>query len=512
MMTDGLRSTSELEWDVVGTGDEEAPQPPKFGGLLTGDEEVAQPPKFGGLLTEQMEAFAGTASIPVKSAIALPWTERGVSLEEVLLSLEAGQTLCQQKRWDEMMALYGEAIQLFEPVMAIAYRQLGWAQQEKGDLAAAEQLYRKAVAIQPESAEVHARLGSLYAGQQRWPEAIGCYQQAIALDPHFAGAYLKLGEVWRQLGDVTQAAEQFHQAFQLNPDLFSAAEHWQLGNTLREQQDWGAAIASYRMAIALDPEQVEVWLSLAETLKLDGQVDAAIECYRQAIEYQPDWATPYTYLGNLLTQQGRPQEAVELHRQAIALKGWQQAATRNYRFTYDWFTHNLLHWQDCLAVYAHQPDLQFLEIGSYEGMSTCWLLDHILTADSARLTTIDTEYAAHFDDNIAATTAIEKITKLVGNSHQLLPTLAIAAWDVIYIDGCHLAAHVQRDASLAWPLLKPGGLMIFDDYVWHDPNFPDDDPRLGIDLFLTSLQEQFGPVHQSYQLIIQKMIPSASVV
>ena len=38
------------------------------------------------------------------------------------------------------------------------------------------------------------------------------------------------------------------------------------------------------------------------------------------------------------------------------------------------------------------------------------------------------------------------------------------AYDVIYIDGDHSAIFVLEDTVLSWPLLKNGGLLIWDDY------------------------------------------------
>ena len=38
------------------------------------------------------------------------------------------------------------------------------------------------------------------------------------------------------------------------------------------------------------------------------------------------------------------------------------------------------------------------------------------------------------------------------------------SFDVIYLDGCHVDLHVMDDAVNSWWLLKPGGIMVFDDY------------------------------------------------
>jgi predicted O-methyltransferase YrrM len=94
-----------------------------------------------------------------------------------------------------------------------------------------------------------------------------------------------------------------------------------------------------------------------------------------------------------------------------------------------------------------------------------------------------------------------------------LATLVPNSYDLIYIDGCHLASHVQQDATLSWRLLKAGGLLIFDDYSWTDPAYPGQDTQIGIDAFMRSIPEQAIVIHQGYQLIIRKaQIVSAELV
>jgi hypothetical protein len=56
-----------------------------------------------------------------------------------------------------------------------------------------------------------------------------------------------------------------------------------------------------------------------------------------------------------------------------------------YDFTVDWFSHNVPRWTEQLGAFAGRPDLRFLEIGSFEGRSAVWLLEHVLTHETARL-------------------------------------------------------------------------------------------------------------------------------
>lgn len=51
-------------------------------------------------------------------------------------------------------------------------------------------------------------------------------------------------------------------------------------------------------------------------------------------------------------------------------------------------------------------------------------------------------------------------------SQDWLCQLPVNAFDFYYVDGSHVAPDVMADAVLGWRLLKPGGIMVFDDYEW----------------------------------------------
>ena len=60
------------------------------------------------------------------------------------------------------------------------------------------------------------------------------------------------------------------------------------------------------------------------------------------------------------------------------------------------------------------------------------------------------------------------------------------------------------DAVLAWPLLKPGGLLGFDDYGWR--GFPEAErcPALGIDGFLTAMRGRYDELHRGHQVWVRR--------
>lgn len=149
------------------------------------------------------------------------------------------------------------------------------------------------------------------------------------------------------------------------------------------------------------------------------------------------------------------------------------------KFDYDFFTTRISTFQDILGPFAGQKDLTFLEIGSFEGRSALWLLEHILTDPSSSLVCVD-----HWDGFACSASKgyevkncqerfIENISEHKDRVRVLRAKSAIALamlkeeeclFDFIYIDGSHVEEDVFLDAVMAWPLLRFGGTILFDDY------------------------------------------------
>lgn len=486
-------------------------------------------------------------------------------------------TLTAQERWEAAKTAYQNALEI-NPDHAESYYGLCKVAEQENDLQQALFNCQRAVELSPNSFAACYTLGTLLLKLNRWEDAALAYQQALELNPEFAWSHHNLGyvllkqgriqeagerlqyatkhldnspwsyyhlaEVFNQQGQWGQAAAAFLSALQLQNDL--PGIYYRLGHMLRRYLETGleAAIAEYRSAATAT---AEFYAETALALKQVNQPDGAYFCYRIALDLQPsrsDWYVEveqlwqareqlnarmaelrsqltqypdqswlYTELGNLLANQGESVEASLLHRQGGILRGWQRAETRGYRFTHDWFTHNIPVWTERLQRFVNLP-VNALEIGSFEGMSTCWLLDYILTHSEAKLTCIDLYFQENFDLNVAKTGSPEKIVKIAAESHQTLASLEPQTYDLIYIDGNHLADHAQQDAALSWPLLKPGGLLIFDDYEWSDANYPGQETKIGIDAFLATVQSEVQSeveiLHQAYQLIVRKSVIQAA--
>ncbi len=174
-----------------------------------------------------------------------------------------------------------------------------------------------------------------------------------------------------------------------------------------------------------------------------------------------------------------------------------------------------------MVSYQGKPGLNYLEVGVYEGRSVIWMLENVLTDPSSTVTAIDlsrdlTEYSpeleARFLVNVKKAGAENRVTVIVGFSQEELRKLPLDHYDIIYIDGSHMGPDVLEDVLLSDRLLKEGGMLILDDYLWttDDPAFPlseDPDlrnPKLAIDTFIKFFGAHFRIIHWNWQVIMIK--------
>ena len=96
---------------------------------------------------------------------------------------------------------------------------------------------------------------------------------------------------------------------------------------------------------------------------------------------------------------------------------------------------------------------------------------------------------------------------MVGKSYDVLAKLITEnqEFDFIYVDGSHTAPDVMTDACLAWGMLKKGGIMLFDDYLWGDVPGMLHRPKIAVDYFATLFSEESQLVLLGYQLALKKI-------
>lgn len=197
-----------------------------------------------------------------------------------------------------------------------------------------------------------------------------------------------------------------------------------------------------------------------------------------------------------------------------------------YEFTTDWFSANIPDWQALLTKdFACK---RALEIGSFEGRSACWLIENVPSLES--LICIDlwkgkgprgedmAEVQARFNRNIARATRSDGPHAHVNVSAYASPSVPVLSslvnelrgqLDLVYVDGSHEPQDCLADMVLSFELLRPGGLMIVDDYLWTQSSEGEDlqvTPKIAVDAF-TNIYRRFVaivPRRSLYQIYMIK--------
>jgi predicted O-methyltransferase YrrM len=199
-------------------------------------------------------------------------------------------------------------------------------------------------------------------------------------------------------------------------------------------------------------------------------------------------------------------------------------------FSQDWFSRSIPCWEALLGrmTQGGQP-LRILEVGVFEGRSTCWLLEHFCRAADSHITVIDTfeggvehqgldltTLRALFEANIATVESSAVVEILQGYSSRELANLIASGagnpgYDFISVDASHQAPDVLADCVLSFQLLKRGGVMALDDYLWSAEQLGREDllnsPKIAIDAFTNIFRRQVRviPNLPLYQLYVQKI-------
>ncbi|MEG4939278.1 tetratricopeptide repeat protein [Microcoleus sp. F4-D5] len=431
--------------------------------------------------------------------------------------LGLGNVLVQKREFDAAIKCYRQTLEINDNSYW-TYNCLGEALAQKQLWQEAISCYRKAIEINPNIPWFYFNLGIAFTCEKSWDEAVSAYLHAIQLEPNLTGINQRLGYVLRKRSEsgLDSTIETYCQAIEalasgkiyhnlLEIELDGAEFYINLGNSLAKQKQLEGAIVFYSMALQIEPNAEEVVAQLNDVRAKQQELYAQIASYRHQIAIAPTNSKPYNDLGNILPQLGELEEAIICHQKASELRGWPECTAKNYQFTQDWFTHNIPIWQRHLQEFTGIADFQVVEIGSFQGMSACWLLDKILTHPTAKITCIDLYFQEHFKGNIVKTGAAERVIELEGYSQDLLVNLTAEYYDIAYIDGCHKPTSALQDAILSWRLVKVGGLMIFDDYEFTFPDSPEQDTKIGIDVFLEMFGSQLEVVHKGYQLIVKKI-------
>ncbi len=185
--------------------------------------------------------------------------------------------------------LYRKAIEL-NPRDSGSYNNLGVVlfndATRKGD---AEAMYRKAIELDPNNAKANNNLAFFLKELERLPEAEEAYRKAIEIDPNYINAYNNLITLLRLQGRGNETLQLTEKCLQLDPlninALFSLAYTHKRLEQVTESTHYTTQLRG-----VIKPDD---WYNLACLESICGNTDTAIENLRRATQsdsFNRDWA------------------------------------------------------------------------------------------------------------------------------------------------------------------------------------------------------------------------------
>lgn len=238
--------------------------------------------------------------------------------------LQRGIALAQKGEFKKAEEAFKQAVAL-HPRDARALTALGQAQEQLGKLPESIETFRKVIELDPQSADAHENLGIALGDRSDLADALKESSIATQLAPKSASAHFLRGRLLSDLGKHEEAKGEFRKTLDIAPEYAEALFYWAAlegdeGNT--EMQ--GNLLKRY---VRLRPSQATAFDQLGHVLEQEHRYSEAVAAWRRAIGLNPQDSGAIYSLARAL-RQTNPAESKQLIERAQALGSDQRTIDR----------------------------------------------------------------------------------------------------------------------------------------------------------------------------------------
>lgn len=203
------------------------------------------------------------------------------------------------------IAAYQQASQI-DPENPRIYSGIGYLQIQQANYQAAIAAYRQAIDLDPRNVPFRYGLAFSLVSSGSLQEATAVYQELIRMAPAEADAYLGLGGIFIQQEDYAGALETYEQLVTRDPRNSEAIEA--LGNLYVLQERYDDARDAYERSLQIRPSG-SAYQGLGEICQTEGDADCAYDAYSQAVAIDSDNAQALLGLAQILSDRGETERA-----------------------------------------------------------------------------------------------------------------------------------------------------------------------------------------------------------
>jgi tetratricopeptide (TPR) repeat protein len=173
--------------------------------------------------------------------------------------------------------------------------------------------YEAITKLDPKSVDDHLLLGRLYRLNNDLLKAENEFKTAVKLQPDSEEAVTTLAYLYNEEGDSSRASQVL--AGIADADR-SSRVYSALGYTYEQQKDYKHAIEAYRKSADLDHDNLDAVRGLAQNLMNDGQSTAALQQYNIIVEADPQDAQSYLRMAEIYRRDKKYDQALETLKKA----------------------------------------------------------------------------------------------------------------------------------------------------------------------------------------------------
>ena len=218
--------------------------------------------------------------------------------------------------------------------------------------------YQTIVSLEPKDVEDRMVLGQLYTVKHEPKKAEEQFKTAQAIEPDSEDVVLNLARLYAESGDMEHAAKVIEDVPE--SDRTSKME-FTLGATYEQLKRNKDAIAAYQRGLDIEPGDVRTMGALAQALLNDNQLDAAMKEYRELEDADPDDTGTLVHISEIQRRQGKYEDALATIRKAVKKEPDNLEAGYNEGLLLD----ILGRYDESAQVYEHMVDQTSHANGAY---------------------------------------------------------------------------------------------------------------------------------------------------
>jgi serine/threonine protein kinase/Tfp pilus assembly protein PilF len=234
-----------------------------------------------------------------------------------------------RKKHEESIKMFTQATQI-DPQYAPAYsgladcyafRYMYWESTET-NLHECEKASRKAIEINPRSAEAHTSLGLVFSMKKQYIEAEREFETSIRLNPRLFEVYYYYGRTCFARGEFEHAAKLFEEAVRVRPDDYQVpvlltSVYRSLKDEAKYREAIGLALQKVERHIELTPDDARAYYMGGGVLALMGEGEKGEQWIARALALEPDNPGTLYNVACFYSQRGKVNEAIGCLQQAI---------------------------------------------------------------------------------------------------------------------------------------------------------------------------------------------------